>query len=118
MLVPARPRASCLDWPNGAAALVRATRSGSVSMTPVLTALLVVLVANMLFALGRVLLGPSGRDRLTGVLLAGTTGAAALATASVLTSTAALRDVTLVMVALAALVVVARLRSERAGGRA
>ena len=83
-------------------------------VTAVLTFVVIVLVANVLVALVRVVQGPSGRDRITGVLLAGTTGAAALATASVLTGTAALRDVALVMVALAALVVIARLRSEHA----
>jgi multicomponent Na+:H+ antiporter subunit F len=83
-----------------------------VSVSAVLTFVVIVLVANVLVALLRVLQGPSGRDRITGVLLAGTTGAAALATASVLTDVAALRDVALVMVALAALVVIARLRSE------
>lgn len=83
------------------------------SVSTVLTVLLVVLVANVLVALARVLLGPSGRDRITGVLLAGTTGAAALATASVTTGVRALRDVALVIVALAALVVVARLRAEQ-----
>lgn len=82
------------------------------SVSSVLTLLLLVLVANVLIALARVLLGPGGRDRITGVLLAGTTGAAALATASVLTGTPALRDVALTVVALAALVVVARLRAE------
>jgi multicomponent Na+:H+ antiporter subunit F len=120
ILVPAGPLAPCLDWPDGAAALVRATGGGSVSMATVLTVLLIVLVANMLLALVRVLLGPSGRDRLTGVLLAGTTGAAGLATASVLTGVRALRDVALVLVALAVVVVVARLRAEqdsRAGQR-
>jgi multicomponent Na+:H+ antiporter subunit F len=83
-----------------------------VSVSAVLTLVVIALVANVLVALLRVLQGPSGRDRITGVLLAGTTGAAALATASVLTDVAALRDVALVMVALAALVVIARLRSE------
>lgn len=82
------------------------------TIAAVLTALIVVLVANVLLALVRVLAGPSDRDRITGVLLAGTTGAAALATASVLRDSPALRDVALVIVALAAVVVVARLRSE------
>jgi multicomponent Na+:H+ antiporter subunit F len=83
------------------------------SMSAVLNVLIVVLVLNVLVALARVLLGPSGRDRITGVLLAGTTGAAALATTSVSTGVSALRDVALVIVALAALVVVARLRAEQ-----
>lgn len=86
------------------------------SVPVVLTLVVIILVANVLVALVRVVQGPSGRDRITGALLAGTTGAAALATASVLTDVAALRDVALVMVALAALVVIARLRSEHAPG--
>lgn len=83
------------------------------TVSDVLTLLVVVLVVNVVVALARVLLGPTGRDRITGVLLAGTTGSAALATVSVLTETPALRDVALVTVALAALVVIARLRSEQ-----
>ena len=84
----------------------------------VLTAVVIVLVVNVLVALVRVLRGPSTRDRITGVLLAGTTGAAALAIASVLTDVPALRDVALVMVALAAILVIARVRSEPSGGEA
>lgn len=78
----------------------------------ILAILLVALVANVLAALVRVALGPSARDRITGVLLAGTTGAAALATASVVLDVPALRDVALASVALAVVVVIVRVRAE------
>lgn len=78
-----------------------------------LTAVLGVLVLNVLAAVVRVLRGPTGRDRLLGVVLAGTTGTAVLLVASTLTGTAALRDTALVVVALATLVVLARGRGEQ-----
>ncbi|MDO5626702.1 MAG: hypothetical protein Q4G43_00135 [Mobilicoccus sp.] len=80
----------------------------------VLTALVVALVLNVLVSLVRVVRGPTGRDRLTGVLFAGTTGAGALATSSVLLDVSALRDIALAIVALAAVVVVVRWAAEHA----
>lgn len=80
-----------------------------------LTLLLVVLIANLIVALGRVILGPTSRDRLTGILFAGTTGAACLAIASVTLDVPALRDVAATIVALAAVIVVVRVRTERVG---
>lgn len=83
----------------------------------VLTAVLVVLVVNVLASVVRVLRGPSGRDRLLGVVLAGTTGAGILLVSSVLADVPALRDTALVIVALATVVVLARtgLERERSG---
>lgn len=78
----------------------------------VLPAVAVVLALNLLLCLVRVLAGPGGRDRLLGVLLSGTTGAGLLLVLSVATGVAALRDAALVMMALAAVVAVARLRAE------
>lgn len=79
---------------------------------PVLDGVVVVLGINLLLCLVRVLRGPTGRDRLLGVLLTGTTGAGILAVLSVSTGVAALRDAALVMMALAAVVAVSRLRAE------
>ncbi|KAA9395612.1 hypothetical protein FCK90_00890 [Kocuria coralli] len=79
----------------------------------VLTAVAVVLIVNVLICLVRVLIGPTGRDRITGVLFAGTTGAAVLLIASVLTDLPALRDVALALVSLAAAIVVVRVAAER-----
>lgn len=79
---------------------------------PVLDGVAVVLGANLLLCLVRVLRGPTGRDRLLGVLLTGTTGAGLLAVLSVSTGAPALRDAALVMMALAAVVAVSRLRAE------
>ena len=55
---------------------------------------------------------PTGRDRVLGVVLSGTTGAALLAVVSVLTDTPALRDVALAVVALATVIAVARVRAD------
>lgn len=82
----------------------------------VLTLVLVVLVVNLLACLVRVLGGPTGRDRLLGVVLAGTTGAAVLLVTSVLVDVPALRDAALVLVALATVVVVTRVGLEREVG--
>lgn len=83
-------------------------------MTPVvLTVVLVVLVVNLLVSLARVSSRASGRELLLGVVLAGTTGAALLVVASVRYDVAALRDTALVMMALATVVVVVRVSSER-----
>ncbi len=79
---------------------------------PVLDGVAVVLGLNLLLCLVRVLRGPTGRDRLLGVLLTGSTGAALLAVLSVSTGVPALRDAALVMTALASVVAVARLRAE------
>jgi multicomponent Na+:H+ antiporter subunit F len=79
---------------------------------PVLDGVAVVLGLNLLLCLVRVLGGPTGRDRLLGVLLTGSTGAALLAVLSVSTGVPALRDAALVMTALASVVAVARLRAE------
>lgn len=79
----------------------------------VLTVVFVALVLNMLACLARVLGGPTGRDRLLGVVLAGTTGAAVLLVASVVADVPALRDGALVVVALATVVVIARVSTER-----
>ncbi|MFN3602615.1 MAG: hypothetical protein ACK4UY_14630 [Dietzia sp.] len=70
-------------------------------VTMVLQALLVVLVLNVLACLVRVVRGPGPRDRVTGVVLAGTTGAASLAVLSVTGHLPSLRDAALVLVALA-----------------
>lgn len=83
--------------------------------TIVMSVVLLVLVANVLIAVARIVLGPSGRDRLLGVVLAGTAGSAVLLVTSVLTGSAALRDAALVVVALATVVVVARVSSDREG---
>lgn len=79
----------------------------------VLTVILVVLVANVLVAIVRVVLGPSVRDRLLGLALTSTTGAAALIVVSTMTGIAGLRDAALVVVALATVVVLARVAAER-----
>ncbi len=81
----------------------------------VLTAVLIVLVGNVLACLVRVVNGPSGRDRLIGVILAGTTGCAAFIVASVLTEQPALRDAALVIVALATVAAVTRISAEQGG---
>ncbi|MDP3892700.1 hypothetical protein [Nocardioides sp.] len=70
------------------------------------------LLLNVLVGLARVLAGPSARDRLLGVILLGTTGAALLAVLAEITDVPALRDTALTLVALAALVVVVRVRAE------
>jgi multicomponent Na+:H+ antiporter subunit F len=70
------------------------------------------LLLNVLVGLVRVLLGPTTRDRLLGVVLLGTTGVALLAVLAEVADIAALRDTALALVALAALVVVVRLRAE------
>lgn len=78
----------------------------------VLTVVLALLAVNVLLSLVRVVRGPTGRDRLLGVVLSGTTGAAVLLVAATLTGTTALRDTALVVVALATVVVLARVRGD------
>ncbi|PAY23532.1 hypothetical protein CEY15_08115 [Dietzia natronolimnaea] len=70
-------------------------------VTVVLQALVIVLVLNILACLVRVVRGPAPRDRVAGVVLAGTTGAASLAVLSVIGPLPSLRDAGLVLVALA-----------------
>jgi multicomponent Na+:H+ antiporter subunit F len=77
-----------------------------------LVAVATFLLLNVLVGLVRVLLGPSTRDRLLGVILLGTTGVALLAVLAEVTGLPALRDTALALVALAALVVVVRVRAE------
>ena len=81
-------------------------------MTAVLVVVALVLLANVVACLVRVAAGPTGRDRVLGVVLSGTTGAALLAVVSVLTDTPALRDVALAVVALATVIAVARVRAD------
>lgn len=83
------------------------TNTGWEMETTIWAGLILVGALNVLACLVRVALGPSTRDRLTGALFAGTTGAAILITASVAADAPALRDVALALVALAAVVVVA-----------
>lgn len=78
-----------------------------------LTALALVLIANILVSLLRVLRGPTARDRLTGILFAGTTGAAVLIISSVVLQMPPLRDVALALTALAAVIIVVRISAER-----
>lgn len=86
-------------------------------MTPVLMGVTVVLAVTLLAGLVRALRGPSAADRLTAALLVGTTGAALLVVLSAATGVAALRDVALVLVVLAALVVVVFVGDEVTRGR-
>ena len=81
-------------------------------MSAVLTVVALILVANVVACLVRVAAGPTGRDRVLGVVLSGTTGAALLAVVSVLTDTPALRAVALAVVALATVIAVARVRAD------
>ncbi|MDO5619619.1 hypothetical protein [Kocuria sp.] len=83
-----------------------------------LMALAMVLAVNILVCLGRVLLGPTGRDRITGALFAGTTGAGLALIGSVLTEIPALRDIALGFVALAGVIVLVRMGAERFVSRA
>lgn len=75
---------------------------------------MVVLLINLLLCLVRVVRGPAPADRVTGVVLAGTTGAATLAIVSVVTDLPAFRDDSLVLVALALVVSVSVIAARRA----
>lgn len=75
-------------------------------MTFILYAVTLVLAASMGLGLIRVARGPTAADRLSGSLLLGTTGVGLLAVLSVATATPSLRDVALVLVVLAVLLVV------------
>lgn len=77
-----------------------------------LLGLAIVACLNVLACLVRVAVGPTGRDRITGVLFAGTTGSGLALIGSVLTQTPALRDIALGLVALAAVIVVVRVGAE------
>lgn len=79
----------------------------------VLTGALALLALNMLGSLIRVVRGPTDRDRLTGVVLAGTSGIAFLLLASVLFDESALRDAALAICALTVVIVVVRIRAEQ-----
>lgn len=78
--------------------------------------LVVALVINILACLVRVVRGPTYRDRVTGVVLAGTTGAALLCALSVLSGAPAVRSAALALVALA-LVVTVTIFTAEPGGR-
>ena len=80
----------------------------------VLYGAVVFLVINVLVSLVRVARGPSDHDRLLALLLMGTTAAGVLAVLAHLLQVPALRDAALALVALAALVVLARVRTIRA----
>lgn len=71
-----------------------------------LQALAIALAVGLLACLVRIARGPSARDRVTGVVLAGTTGAALLAVATALTGEAALLTGALITVALALVITV------------
>jgi multicomponent Na+:H+ antiporter subunit F len=84
----------------------------------VLAVALGLLTLNMLGSLVRVVLGPTDRDRLTGVVLAGTSGIAFLLLAAVLFDQPALRDAALAICALTVVVTVVRIRAEQSADRA
>lgn len=77
--------------------------------------LVVALVINILACLVRGVRGPTYRDRVTGVVLAGTTGAALLCTLSVLSGAPAVRSAALALVALALVVTVTIVTAEPGG---
>lgn len=79
----------------------------------VLTAALAALAGTLIVTLIRVVLGPTARDRLLGVALAGTTGIGFLLVAAVRFDLPALRDAALALCALAVVIVVARIAAER-----
>lgn len=83
----------------------------------VLLGVALVLALNLFAGLIRALRGPGPADRLTSALLAGTNGVALLVVLSAATRVAALRDVALVLVVLAALVVVVFVGEDVTGGR-
>lgn len=86
-------------------------------MTSVLLGVAVVLALTLFAGLVRALRGPRPADRLTAALLVGTTGAALLVVLSAATGVAALRDVALVLVVLASLVVVVFVGGDVTRGR-
>lgn len=66
------------------------------------------LLANVLVGLVRAVRGPTTGDRLTALLLLGTTGVALLVVLAAVAEAPALRDAALALVALAAVVVIVR----------
>jgi multicomponent Na+:H+ antiporter subunit F len=86
-------------------------------VTALLYGVAVVLALNVLVGLVRVALGPAPGDRLVAALLFGTTGVALLVVLSVATDMPALRNVSLVLVVLAALVVVVYVGDDVTGRR-
>lgn len=76
-------------------------------MTAVLYAVALVLAASTGLGLLRVILGPTPADRISATLMLGTAGVGLLVVLSAATGVAALRNVALVLVVLAALLVVA-----------
>lgn len=82
----------------------------------VLYAVAAFLLLNVVVSLIRIVRGPATRDRLMAFLLFGTTGVALLAVLAAASDTPALRDAALVLVALATIVVVVRVRAESSGG--
>lgn len=83
-------------------------------MSSLLYAVAAVLVVNIAVALWRVAVADGTRDRLSGLLLLSTVGAAALIVLASATDQAALRDAAVAVVALAVLIVVVRVTSEGA----
>ncbi len=83
-------------------------------MSSLLYAVAAVLVVNIAVALWRVAVADGTRDRLSGLLLLSTVGAAALVVLASATDQAALRDAAVAVVALAVLIVVVRVTSEGA----
>lgn len=63
---------------------------------------------NFLASSARVLLGPSGEDRVSALVLLSTTGAAVLALLAAVMDSSGLRDAALAIVALAAVIVIVR----------
>jgi len=72
------------------------------------------LLLSVVVGLVRILRGPTARDRIMALMLLGTTGVALLIVLAAATGVAALRDGALALVALAALVVIVRIRAESA----
>lgn len=94
--------------------LVDEVTAGVPLLDSVLLVLLAVLVVNMGVCLWRVVAGPTSRDRVAGLLLVGTSGAAVALLSSALLAEAALVDVALAFTSLAALVALARVRAKEA----
>lgn len=86
-------------------------------VTSVLIGVAVVLALNLFAGLARALRGPRAADRLTAALLVGSTGTALLVVLSAATGAPALRDVALVLVVLASLVVVVFVGDDVTRGR-
>ena len=85
-------------------------------MTTYLGSVALALLATLGLGLVRVWRGPTASDRLSSVLLSGTTGIALLLILSAGSGTAATLDVALVLAALAPVVVAAYVAARRPGG--